>query len=454
MSILAKPSKKASSFLESLREFLTPALWKQAQQARPKKRQSWRWSTQPLLLTLLVITWCCGDSQAERFEIAKGFTAVCLSKRRRPGQSVQGFQKALAKLPVGVLRVVAAHLRRRLLQLLPLRTDGWIVFGVDGSSMACPRSAELEHHLDPPRKHNGAPRVWVTALVHLRTGVLWAWRLGRGYNRERLHLRALLPTLPATALIVADAGFTGYDLAQTVLAAGASFLIRVSGKDRLYTENRLCRGGPRAFDDKQLWCWPQDARQQPPLRVRLIRLRDRRRRQTVWLATNVLERTRLSHLQAALYYRWRWESECLFKTYKRTLAKVKLQSRTVRLVHREAEGALLATQLLLAQGARLLPRRLQTQAVPRQGTRVPRCSPRGVLLAIRSVILGRIGVRQRKAFRRRLAKAVREYRPRRSPKVKRVWPTRKPFKPLKPPQILSLTRDEKCLLDQRLQQAA
>ena len=456
MSILTKKPKKALSFLDSLRQFLTPALWKQAEQARPKTRRSSRWSTQPLILTLLVITWCCGDSQAERFEIAKGFTAVCLNKRRRPGQSVQGFQKAVAKLPVRVLRVVAAYLRRRLLQLFPLRTDGWIVMGVDGSSLACPRSAELEQQLDPPRKKNGAPRVWVTALVHLRTGMLWAWRLGQGYNRERSHLRALLATLPATALVVADAGYTGYDLAQALLATGASFLIRVSSKDHLYTESRLGRGGPRSWDDKQLWCWPQQARerQQPPLRVRLIRLRDRRRRQTVWLVTNVLESTRLSHLQAGLYYRWRWESECLFRTYKRTLAKVKLQSRTVRLVHREAEAALLATQLLLAQGARMLPRRLQTQPVRRQGTQVPRCSPRGVLLAIRAVILGRIGVRQREAFHRRLAQAVREYRRYRCPKVKRVWPTRSPSKPLKPPHILCLTRDEKCMLDQRLQQVA
>src|SRR4051812_9749867 len=93
----------AKSFLESLREFLTPAIWKQADQARRLERRSVRWTTQPLLLTVLVMTWCCGDSQAERFETAKGFVTVCLTKRRRPGKSVQGFQKALAKLPMTVL---------------------------------------------------------------------------------------------------------------------------------------------------------------------------------------------------------------------------------------------------------------------------------------------------------------------------------------------------------------
>jgi hypothetical protein len=446
----------AASFLDSIRAFLTPALWKQAEQARAPRRRLPRWTTQPLVLTLVIMTWCCGDSQAERFEIAKGFTTACLVKRRRPGQSVQGFQKTLAWLPLSVLRVVAAAVRRRCLQLLPLRTDGWVVLGVDGSALACPRTAELEQRLDAPRKH-GVPQVWVTALVHVRSGVLWAWRLGKGYNRERSHLQALLPTLPSAALVVADAGYIGYEMMRALVdTAKASFLIRVSGKDRLYTDKRPRGGRARQCNGELLWYWPKEARKQggPPLQVRLIRLRDRRRRQPAWVLTNVLEAERLSTAQAGLYYRWRWENEGLFRTFKRTLGKVKLQSRTVALVHREAEGALLATQLLLAQGARALPLRLQQQPVLRQGQAVPRCSPRQVLLAIRAVILGRIGVRQRAAFGRHLAKALREQRRRRSAKVKRIWPARREHKPPKAPQILTLTKDEKALLAQYLQQAA
>src|SRR5438309_11735892 len=85
----------ARSLLDSLRNFLTPAVWKQAQAARPG-RAAPRWATQPLILTLLVFTWACGDSQAERFETARGFVAVCLPKRRRPGRTTRGFHKALA----------------------------------------------------------------------------------------------------------------------------------------------------------------------------------------------------------------------------------------------------------------------------------------------------------------------------------------------------------------------
>jgi hypothetical protein len=94
---------------------LTPSIWRQAEQARRRSRAAPRWKTQPLVLTLFVMTWCCGDSQAERFETARGFTTVCLAKRRRPGRTVQGFQKALAHLPMPVLRAVATGVRRRLL---------------------------------------------------------------------------------------------------------------------------------------------------------------------------------------------------------------------------------------------------------------------------------------------------------------------------------------------------
>ena len=433
---------RASSFLDSLRQFLTPALWKQAEQARQSQRRSSRWCTQPLVLTLLAMTWCCGDSQAERFETAKGFTAVCLAKRRRPGKHVQGFQQALARLPMAVLRSVAQGLRQRLLQLFDLVTDGFFVVGCDGSSMECPRAEELERRLDPALKKHAVPQVWVTALVHLRTGLLWAWRLGKGYNRERSHLRALLPTLPAAALVVADAGYNGYELARAITLASVSFLIRMSGKDKLYTERQVRL---RKFKEGEVFLWPHAARRHnlPPLRVRLIRIAVAERRD-VWLLTNVLDKQRLSAAQAARYYRWRWENEGLFRTFKRTLAKVKLTSRTIALIHREAEGALLATQLLLAQGVQGTKKRSTPQ----------RCSPRKVLLVMRAVILGRIGVRQRAAFHQRLAKALREERQRTSAKVKRIWPRRFPHKPPKPPRFLTLSAAQKALATKLLGVAA
>jgi hypothetical protein len=444
---------RAKSFLDTLNHLLTPAIWKQAEKARSCNRRgrgarrSPRWSTQPLVLCLLVMTWCCGDSQAERFETAKGFVGVCLTKRRRPGKSVQGFQRALAQLPIGVLRAVATGVRGRLLTLFDLRSDGFIALGCDGSSMETPRVAELERRLDPPLKGSARPQVWVTALVHLRTGLLWSWHLGKGYNRERAHLTALLPTLPAAALVVADAGYNGLELAQAITAAGASFLIRMSGKDRLYTDKPI---DVDKFKEGEVLLWTSAAQRKelPPLPVRLLRIRGKKKGRAVWLLTNVLDRQRLTVAMAGRYYRWRWENEGLFRTFKRTLSKLRLLSRTVRLLHREAEGALLATQILLAHGTPVVATRDQPSTSPK------RCSPRKVLLVIREVILGRIGVRKRGAYRKHMAKTMREQRRRTSSKTPRLWPSRTPHKPPKPPRFLKLSEKLTLLAHKLLRGAA
>src|SRR5262249_33733288 len=150
----------ARSLVESLRNFLTPAVWKQAQRARPGGASP-RWATQPLVLTLLVLTWSCGDSQEERFETARAFVAACLPKRRRPGRTPRGFSKALARLPMPVLRAVAAGVRGRLARLFAARgrVEGFIPLGCDGTRLACPRSAELEARLGQAGKPRAAPMV-------------------------------------------------------------------------------------------------------------------------------------------------------------------------------------------------------------------------------------------------------------------------------------------------------
>jgi DDE family transposase len=438
MSKARKPGRlrpKAKSFQECLRNFLTPRAWKQAQNARGKQRKGIRWTTQPLVLTLLFMTWCCGDSQAERFETARAFCAACLPKRKRPGTSVQGFQKALAKVPTSALRALAGTIRQQLAAGLDILMDGFAVLGCDGSRLETPRTQELEQRLGQAGKEHAAPTMWVTALVLLRWGVLWGWRLGKGTASERDHLLRLLPILPARALVVADAGYNGYELCRAILHHGASYVIRMSSKVSLYTESMVAM---ERWRDGRVYYWPRAAerRQQAPLLARLIRVRGKgcgkKRSQDVWLLTNVLDERKLSSARAARYYRWRWENEGMFRTYKRTLAKVKLTSRTLRLAHREAEGALLATQLLLAQGALALPRR-------EDPTPAEACSPRKVLIEIRREIYSHIGPRQRQRFDQRLQRTARDQRQRRSSKVKRDWPRRGDHKPPKPPNILTLS---------------
>ncbi len=68
-------------------------------------------------------------------------------------------------------------------------------------------------------KEDSAPTLWLTAIVHLRYGLLWAWRLGKGTASEQMHLIHLLATLPARSLLVTDAGYIGYELLVAMTTA-------------------------------------------------------------------------------------------------------------------------------------------------------------------------------------------------------------------------------------------
>lgn len=437
--------RQARSFVQCVRQFLTPEVFKQAQRARQSKRRSPRWQVQPLVFVLLTMTWTAGDSTSERFETARAYYVACHASRKRPGQTLSGFQTALSKMPVRVLRTVATAIRQQLLVQLGDRlvTAGWRVFGCDGSRVECPRVAELEQRLGQAGKDQAAPTAWITALVHLRSGLLWAWRVGKGTASEQAHLLELLGSLPPKSLIVTDAAYHGYELTREILATGASFLVRVSSKVWLYTETHQPL---EDFHEGVVYYWPQQRqeRREPPLQLRLIRVRSPKCKHDVWLLTDVLSSQRLSVAMAGQFYRWRWENEGLFRTYKRTLKKLKLVSRTVRLVHRELEGSLLAVQLMLAQAT------LKVHPCSSVWDEAALASPRQVLLEIRRDIRDATPARRRPAFSQRLAKATRERRQRTSSKAVREWPRRKPHKPPGPPQLHTLTNEQKALRDQLL----
>ena len=435
------------SLVEVLREFLTPALWKQAHQAR--RRSQWkkspRWLVQPLVLTLLLMTWSYGDSQAERFEFAKGYCQLCLRKRRSPGKTVQGFQKALARLPLVVLRTLAAGVRGVLAARLGAHwfVEGFVPIGCDGSRVECPRTKELEERMGQAGKDKSAPTLWVTALVHLRWGVPWAWRFGKGTASEREHLERMLGVLPRLALLVADAGYFGFRLTERLVRQDVMFLLRMSSNVTLYTRKQVRMD---RYREGEVYYWPARQDQKAgaqPLLLRLLRIRAKHHRHDVWLLTNVMDKKRLAHGLAGRMYRWRWQNEGCFRTYKHTLKKVKLVSRTVRLVHREAEGSWLALQLLLAQGILAQTARQPQQPVTAKDCEQEvKCSPRKILSAIREEIQG-APQGSRPKYGQRLLQAQGEHRQRTSAKASRVWPRRKPHKAPQPPKLRELSVAQK-----------
>ena len=140
--------KQAQTVAESIRHFLTPTVLRQVRKTADRRRKP-RWDLYPLVHVLLAMTWCCGDSLPEKFETARGFYVVCCPKRKRPGKSFQGFEKAVRKLPMPVLRTLAGGVRGRIEVLFGdrLQFGGFIPLGCDGTKHECPRSEELEQRL-------------------------------------------------------------------------------------------------------------------------------------------------------------------------------------------------------------------------------------------------------------------------------------------------------------------
>ncbi len=432
------------SLIGYVRQFLTPTVWKQARGAVPKGRSAPRWDLQPLVLVMMAMTWATGDSQSEKFEKARGFYVACHESRKRPGKTLVGFQKALGRVPMRQLRALAVGVRQEIHARLGRRrlVDGFEPMGCDGSRIECPRTPELERGLGQAGKTDAAPTVWLTALVHLPTGLLWSWRLGPGTAAEQTHLRFLLATLSSEAMIICDAAYMGYELVQAIIASRRSFLFRMSSRVDLYTLEEASLEG---WTEGLVLYWPKYVQKKglAPIRCRLIRIPAKGKRKgsvkrDVWLLTDVLDPARLSLATAAKFYRWRWRNEGMFRTYKRTIKKLKLTGRTVALVHREAELSLLATQILLAHADLALR--------PATATGDPVISPRKVLIAIRKEI-DAVAKPKVKTYRARLAGCRCEVRTQTSPKSTRAWPRRKPHKPPKPPVLHTLSREQKAMLD-------
>jgi hypothetical protein len=441
----ARQRRRAKSLLGSMRDFLTPEVFKQVRNAA-KRRKSPRWDIHPLLWILLLTTYCSGDSLPEKFEAAKGFYVVCYPKRKRPGKSFAGFQKAITKLPMAILRALAAGIRDRFQAIFQERwmVGGFIPFGCDGTRQNCPRTEELERRLGSGGKEGSSPTIWNTSIVHLRLAVPFCWCLGKGSKpSERSHLLSMLRWLPATALIVADAGYVGYEVVATMLTKGVFFLIRMSSMATFYTESNEPL---EQFREGIVYYWPKKQQKEgkPPLRGRLLRIHSVRHKIDVWLFTNVEDARQLSLETAALCYRWRWENEGFFRTYKQTLKKATLMGRTVAQVHREAEASMIATQLLLCQGATAMP------VAAKDGLPLM-CSPRRVLLEVRHDISAR--KEPTKPFAERITGAARECRVRASAKEKREWPRRKPHTAPHPPILLRLTDEQKIMVHKDLQAA-
>lgn len=418
-----------------------------------KRHGNTRWSFSALVTVALIWAWGPDEGLQQRYRL--GLSVLGGGDRsRRWGLTYQGFVKILRTWSDRLVLALSCRLRERTRELTEAeqRVGGHVLIAVDGTRIEAPRTrpneawfARVPAHRRPSRKSRrrssarqtknrrfssqvqpAGPQLWLTVLWHIGAGLLWDWRQGPSGSSERAHLHEMLDGLPDRTLLVADAGFQGYEYWQALLDHGHSFVIRVAGQVRLLRGLGHVR---RRVNIVYLWPEKSRRRQQPPLVLRLREFHDGR--QSVWLVTNLLDERQLSTRQMSDIYRRRWGVELFFRTFKQTFGRGKLRSHAPRNVELELDWSLLALWMLELWSARelisrgLSPRERSTAGALRALRQCLQCAAMGLDFPL----IDRLAVSCRDGYERR-RKSI------------RAWPRKRQQDKTGAPQIRYANLDE------------
>jgi IS4 transposase len=344
---------------------------------------AWRaectWTPRGLACAALLWAWSDEKTLTDRFRIARKIIGHWLGEQEQPATSYQAFIKLLRRWSEPLRELLMEAFRERTKQSLKRvwKVAGRLVLAVDGSKLDVPRTRRNEQRYSPKsklsraaqkrrrRRHSkrraqqesrqrkaNVPRVWLTTLWHVGSGLPWNWRAGAADSSERGHLQQMLGSLSEPALITADAGFVGYQVWKTLLDAGHHLLIRVGSNVRLLKNLGYAR-------ERQglVYLWPDQKAQacQPPLVLRLLQIHNGRH--PIYLVTSVLDADRLSNAEAASIYRRRWDIELFYRHCKQTFERRKLRSHNPDNAMLELDWSLLGMWALGLHSHRHLLRR-------------------------------------------------------------------------------------------------
>ena len=376
------------------------------------------------------MSWVEGQTLTARWESAKQ-VGQQLHGHWKLGTSCSHFVQVLAEHTPKLVRAIAKRLRGQMIKMAGLhaRRCRWIALAADGSRIEAPHTEANEDGLGCAGRQKTAPQVYLTTLWHMGLGLPWDFRVGPGTSSERAHLTNMLDDLPPGAMIVADAGFTSYDLCQRMINSGLSFLLRVGNNVHLLTK----LGWEVEQRDDLVYLWPRKRRDQAPLVLRLIRVTSGK--QTIYLLTNVLDHKALTDEEAATLYEMRWGVELSFRSYKQTLDRHKLLSRTPATCLAEASWTMLGLWLL---GLLAVSQLLTTGTDPLELSVA--AARNAVRRAMRTI--DQRPRRQRWRLSEALASSVKDRYHRHTSKTARNYPRKKKQTPPGPPKIKTATLQE------------
>jgi hypothetical protein len=424
-------------------DFHGPLFSTLAARGTPQGSRAGRWTLEYVISLSLLMALAPARTLKDRFTHARHTLVAMYPGRKRPGGTYQGYLKARRKIIGRQRQAIQRHLREQHRRIAGAfwRRDGWLAFSADGTRIEVPRTARNQKAFGCAGRKKTGPQLSLTSLYHLGTGLPWAWRIGAGIQSEQTHLHSLAGWLPRGSLLVADAGFTSFDLLRSLVDRGVQILVRMGSNRTLLTGLTDVR---TKIQGEVVWLWPTRKQSKcPPLRLRLIRI-EQANHTPVYLATSVMDAQALTDQQVGQFYRRRWGHEVFYRSFKRTLEQHKMCSRCPSEARRELEWALLAYLVVglwsveALIGAQRDPLcwsvgeslRVVRQAMPNSG------GPRGQ---------GRLAVLFRRAFKDSYV--------RQGSKEARHWPHKKNDPPAGLPKIRPATEKEKRWAKRTCEQA-
>ncbi len=379
------------------------------------------WSPLALTLAALLMTWDAAPTLVQRLESVRSVLAAALPRRRRTPRTYQGFVKAITRCSDGLVDLLIPRLRTRTIAVAgKFWTIGrWVPIGVDGSKFDAPRTI-ANGALGAGGRCKSGPQMNLLLLVHLGVMLPWGWAIGKASDSERTLLRSVMDQFPTGTLLVADAGFVGFDLLSTLRSRGVSFLIRVGGDARLLRN----LGYYRREGKHTVYLWPNAMHDREPLVLRLIRVG------SVHLVTDAIDPRELSRSMASELYRRRWGLEVAFRSLKQTLQRRKVRSCTPTHARIELAWVVLGLWTLTLLGV---------AAIRAAGHAPPRLSAALTLASVRHAMHSMLGPR---AVQGRLRRCLIDDRPRRASKAAYRWPHKRDHAPPGPPHITTATRSQ------------
>ena len=273
-----------------------------------------------------------------------------------------GYCQARARIPLGVIDQVHAHLVERMQKHIPhaAHWHGRHVKLVDGTGVSMPDTPENQERWPQTAGQKpgcGFPAMNLVGVFCLVTGALIHFATGSHHDHETLLFQSLWRHFGKGDLLVADRGYCSFGTFASLLARGADVLMRLPEKRlRKALSSKLPASG--SFDVTADWTRPSHRPDSmrpeqfdllpPSIPVRIIRYTHSRRgfrTLSVTLVTTVLDPGIAPAEFAELYFR-RWGIELHFRELKTFLKMDVLRCLTPHMIEREMRMHFVAYNLI------------------------------------------------------------------------------------------------------------